>query len=127
MAQSPDEYKLRPTKRFVTGRNAGEFQPYVDQCLARILLNGNRNYPDEARGKLYGDVRITLWIHTSGNLDKVELDRTSGHSVLDSALVRAARASAPFPPFPTDVSSGLDMLVVTQTFSFSRQEKMEER
>ena len=126
IAKAPEEYIRRPTRRFVSGRKAGEFQPYVDACLERIVQNGNYNYPIEARGKLYGDVRITFWVRKSGSLEKVEIDRSSGYSILDDALVRAIQLSAPFPSFPPSVSEDLDVLVVTQTFSFSRTDKMEE-
>jgi TonB family protein len=50
-------------------------------------------------------VRINLGIRKNGSLDKVELVRGSGNSVMDESLVLAIRKAAPFPKFPDDVTA----------------------
>src|SRR3954469_21600210 len=35
-AQAPAEYRRRPTRTYVNGQNAGDFQPYVDNCLGQL-------------------------------------------------------------------------------------------
>jgi protein TonB len=113
------QYQAGRNRAFVSGRNAGKYQPYVSACLSRILEKGNLAYPEEARGRLYGSVRLTFAVHRSGALQAVEIDRTSGHAVLDDALVRAIRSSAPFAPFPAGMDDELDVLSITQTFEFA--------
>jgi len=114
------QYQARGSRAFVSGRNAGKYQPYVDACLARILDKGNLGYPEEARGRLYGSVRVSFAVRRSGALEAVEIDRSSGHAVLDDALLAAIRAAAPFAPIPAGMDDKLDVLSITQTFEFAR-------
>jgi protein TonB len=111
----------KPRVVFVTGRKAGPYQAYVSSCLTRILDAGNLNYPSEARGKLYGSVRVTFRVSASGALEKTDLEKSSGHSVLDSALMRAIQLATPFGEFPSEFGD-VAALSITQTFSFDRGE-----
>lgn len=105
-------------KRFVSGQRAGLFQSYVSFCLARIVEVGSVNYPSEARGKIYGKVTATFSVRADGGLEGVEVDKSSGHLVLDKALVSAIRLSAPFKSFPPDFPPSVEVLSVTQTFHY---------
>ena len=52
---------------------------------------GTLNYPAEARGKLYGNLRLTVTIRPDGSVESVELDRSSGLKVLDAAAFKIVR------------------------------------
>jgi periplasmic protein TonB len=113
-------YDSRPKKRFVSGQKAGEFQPYVTACLGKIQRIGVVNYPDEARGKLYGNVVVTFALARNGQLEQAVIERSSGHKVLDDAIIKAIKLSAPFPAFPQDSPEQVDQLVIVQRFSFAK-------
>ena len=96
-----------------------QFAQYVRQCYAKLEQVGNANYPEEARGRLYGKVRITLSISADGTLANVEVDQSSGHDVLDKAAVRIAKLASPFAPFPEEIRRDTDILVITRTWTFA--------
>lgn len=74
-------------------------------------------YPSEAaRRGLYGVVIVKFVITPDGKVPKVQVLESSGHSVLDSAIVDAIRSAAPFAPLPKGFKK--DRLVVRGAFSY---------
>jgi protein TonB len=85
---------------------------------------GSLNYPAEARGKLYGNLRLTVTIRADGTVDSIELDRSSGLKVLDAAAFRIVKMATPFAAFPTDIRRDTDLLVITRTWFFGQGDKL---
>lgn len=106
-----------PKRRFVSGYRPGEFHGYVKPCLERIADLATRNYPDEARGSFQGDVLISFAILPSGQLESVEVEKSSGNKAIDRALLQAVKGAAPFPPFPADIAGKAEALSITHGFS----------
>jgi protein TonB len=119
------EYQKRPRKRFI-GARATEyrFAQYEEDWRAKIERIGTLNYPAEARGKLYGNLRMTVTIRADGTVDSVELDRSSGLKVLDQAAFRIVRMAAPFASFPANIARDTDLLVITRTWFFGQDDKI---
>jgi protein TonB len=115
-----DEYNRRPKKTFV-GARAQEFRfaQYVEDWRLKVERNGNLNYPESARGRVYGSLRLSVSINADGSLAALELERSSGHPVLDRAAERIVQMSAPFARFPNDIRRDTDILVITRTWHFA--------
>lgn len=90
----------------------------------KIERVGTLNYPAEARGKLYGNLRLTVTIRPDGSVESIDLDRSSGLKVLDDAAHRIVRLSEPFPAFPADIRRDTDLLVITRTWFFAQGDKL---
>jgi protein TonB len=120
VSRQVDEYSRRPKKTFV-GARASEFRfaQYVEDWRLKIERNGNLNYPESARGRLYGSLRLSVSINSDGTLASLELERSSGIPVLDQAARRIVQMSAPFARFPSDISRDTDILVITRTWHFA--------
>jgi protein TonB len=120
-----DEYQKRPRKKFI-GANAAEyrFAQYEEEWRAKVERWGTVNYPPEARGKLYGNLRLTVTIRPDGSVDNIELDRSSGLKVLDAAAFKIVKMAAPFAVFPTSIRRDTDLLVITRTWFFSQGDKL---
>ena len=120
VSRSIDEYNKRPRKQFV-GARATEyrFAQYVEDWRLKIERIGNLNYPEGARGRVYGNLRLSVSINPDGSLAALELERSSGHQVLDRAAQRIVQMAAPFARFPTDISRDTDILVITRTWHFA--------
>jgi protein TonB len=120
-----EEYQKRPRKRFI-GARATEyrFAQYEEDWRAKIERIGTLNYPAEARGKLYGNLRLTVTIRPDGTVEAVELDRSSGLKLLDQAAFRIVRMAAPFAAFPPEISRDTDLLVITRTWFFGQGDKI---
>ena len=113
------EYEKAPRRRFVgTQAREARFAMYVDQWRQKVERIGNTNYPTDARGRVYGSLRLTVAIRADGSIESVEFDRRSGQPVLDQAAERIVRLAAPYAAFPAELRSDTDVLVVTRTWYF---------
>jgi len=125
LAHDIEAYKASlPKKQFVSSRSESRFTEYVRQWAAKIESVGNANYPDEARGRLYGSVLVVVTLRPDGSVQSAEIDRSSGHEVLDRAALRIVQLASPFAPFPPEIRKDTDLLVITRTWYFSRGDKM---
>ena len=120
-----EEYQKRPRKKFI-GARATEyrFAQYEEDWRAKVERVGSLNYPAEARGKLYGNLRLTVTIRPDGSVESVELDRSSGLKVLDAAAFKIVRMATPFATFPADIRRDTDLLVITRTWFFGQGDKI---
>jgi periplasmic protein TonB len=120
-----DEYNKRPRKAFV-GSRAQEyrFAQYVEDWRQKVERIGNLNYPDDARGRIYGSLVLSVSIKADGNLDTVEVQRSSGHPILDRAAERIVKMASPYARFPTNIKRDTDILVITRTWTFAPGDKL---
>jgi periplasmic protein TonB len=120
-----DEYQKRPRKKFI-GANTAEyrFAQYEEDWRVKIERIGSLNYPPEARGRVYGNLRLTVSIRPEGNVESIELDRSSGLKVLDAAAFKIVRMATPFAVFPPDIRRDTDLLVITRTWFFGQGDKI---
>lgn len=119
-------YQERPKRRFV-GARAQEyrFAQYVDNWRQKVERVGNINYPAEARARrIYGSLLLTVAIKADGEVESVEVERSSGHKLLDQAAVRIVRLAAPFDRFPDNIRRDTDILHITRTWTFTRGDQV---
>ncbi|MCX7140311.1 MAG: TonB family protein [Proteobacteria bacterium] len=120
-----EEYNKRPKKEFV-GSRAREFRfaQYVEDWRLKVERIGNLNYPESARGRVYGSLILIVTIKADGNLESVEVKRSSGHQVLDRAAERIVKMASPYARFPTNIARDTDILVITRTWTFAPGDKL---
>lgn len=126
IARSIEDYNQRPKRRFVGARvEEYRFAQYVEDWRQKVERIGNLNYPDSAKGKLYGSLVLTVAIKKDGELERVELNRSSGHKVLDEAALRIVRLAAPYAAFPEALRRDTDILEITRTWSFTGADQLQ--
>jgi protein TonB len=125
ISRQTEAYQERPRRRFI-GSSAQEyrFAQYVEDWRLKVERIGNLNYPDDARGRVYGRLLLTVAIKSDGSLDKVEVVRSSGHQVLDRAAERIVRMASPYARFPANIRRDTDILVITRTWTFAPGDKL---
>jgi len=125
IARQTQSYQERPRKRFI-GANAREyrFAQYEEDWRAKIERIGTNHYPAEARGKLYGTLRLTVTIRPDGSVESIDLDRSSGLKILDQAAFRIVQMAGPFAAFPESIRKDTDLLVITRTWFFAQGDKI---
>ncbi len=119
-------YQERPKRKFVGARAAEyRFAHYVDNWRQKIERVGNLNYPEEAKARrIYGSLQLTVAIKADGEVESVEINKSSGHKVLDQAAVRIVRLAAPFDRFPANIKADTDILHITRTWTFTRTDQV---
>jgi protein TonB len=120
-----EAYQKRPRKKFL-GASAVEYRyaRYEEDWRHKVERVGTVNYPAAARGKYYGDLRMTVTLRPDGNVESVELDRSSGLKVLDEAAFRIVRMASPYAAFPPEIRREADLLVITRTWFFGRGDRL---
>lgn len=125
IARESEAYNKRPRRNVIGVRaiSAVEAQ-YVEDWRLKVERVGNLNYPEEARGKLYGTLVLTVELNPDGSLKDVEISKSSGQKVLDNAAKRIVRLAAPYGAFPADLRKDTDILVITRTWTFASSDKL---
>jgi len=119
------EYQERPRRKFIGSRATEDrFAFYEDAWRVKVERIGTLNFPAEARGKIYGSLRLTVGIKADGTVLKIDLDRSSGLKVLDNAAFKIVRMSAPFAKFPPDIQRDTDEIWITRTWFFGQGDKI---
>jgi protein TonB len=128
IARQMEEYNKRPRKRNI-GARAEEyrFAQYVEDWRQKIERIGNLNYPESAKGRLYGSLILSVVIRADGSVRQITIDRPSGHKVLDDAARRIVQMAAPYAPFPEAVRRDTDEIEITRTWTFTRSDQVETR
>ncbi len=120
-----DEYNKRPRKKFI-GARAEEyrFAQYIEDWRQKIERIGTLNYPEAARGKVYGSLLLSISVRADGSVDRMEVLRSSGFPVLDDAARRIVQMASPFAPFPQDIRRDTDMIEITRTWVFTNADRL---
>jgi protein TonB len=125
IARRIEEYNKRPRKQFVGARAAeSRFAQYVEDWRLKIERVGNLNYPEGARGRIYGSLRLTVSLKPDGSIEEVQIDRPSEHRILNDAALKIVQLAAPFGPFPPDIRKDTDLLVITRTWTFAPGDRL---
>ena len=120
-----EQYQKRPRKKFIGARAAEyRFAQYEEDWRSKVERVGTLNYPPEARGKLYGTLRLTVTLRPDGKVESIELDRSSGLKILDKAAFKIVRMASPFAAFPPEIRRDTDLLVITRTWFFGQGDKI---
>jgi len=121
IARDMDAYQKIPRRKHI-GAQAREyrFARYVEDWRMKVEHIGNLHYPAAARQKkLYGSLILTVFIRSDGSVEKVEVNRKSGHRILDAAAVKIVEMAGPYAPFPDDIRRDTDILSITRTWTFA--------
>ncbi len=123
-----DEYAKRPRKVQIGSRaREHRFAQYAENWRQKVERVGTLNYPQGARGRLYGDLVLTVAIRADGTVESIDIDRSSGHDVLDRAAVDIVRLAAPYGPFPPDIRVDTDIIEITRKWSFTNSDQLRTR
>lgn len=121
-----DEYNKRPRKKFIGARTEEYIAAqYLEDWRLKVERIGNLNYPEAAKGRLYGNLLLYVEIKADGSLESVEIRRSSGHKVLDEAAKRIVRMSAPYGSFPAELKRQTDIVAFARTWVFTRADQLQ--
>ncbi len=126
LAKEQKAYQERPWRRFVGARaQEDRFAFYVEGWRQKVEKIGNLNYPEEAKAqKLYGQLRMTVSIRADGSVESIEINKSSGFKILDDAARRIVELGAPYAPFPDNIRKDTDILGITRTWTFTREDTL---
>ena len=103
------------------------YSQYLEDWRRKVERVGAMNYPEEAKGKFFGTLVLSVALRPDGSVDRIVIVRSSGNPVLDDAAKRIVTFAAPFAPFPPDIRQETDYLDITRTWTFTRGNALETR
>lgn len=113
-------YSKRPKHKFISASTQEyKFASYMDAWRQKVEKIGTLNFPKEAQKKnITGKLTLDVALNKDGSIHSLKILKYSKHAVLDKAAVRIVRMSAPFAPFPRNISKEVDILHITRTWVF---------
>ncbi|TDI79149.1 MAG: energy transducer TonB [Betaproteobacteria bacterium] len=128
IAKDYEAYQKRPRRKFIGARTKEyRFARYIEDWRIKVERIGNLNYPEAAKQEgLYGNLQLTVGIMADGNLESIEINRSSGKKILDEAAIRIVKLAGQngFSPFPPEISRDTDILHITRTWLFTRSDEL---
>lgn len=119
VSQRIQDYNRQPRRHFFApSASAWRYAEYVEAWRERVEQIGNAHYPEAARGRYYGSVRVTVFVTADGGVEKLEFDAPSEYAVLNDAVRDIVRRAAPFPAFPAAIRRDTDIIAITRTWHF---------
>jgi len=123
--KSVDEYNKRPRKKFIGTRTEEyRFAQYIENWRQKVERIGTLNYPEAARGKLYGSLVMTVSIDHDCGLGRIGINRSSGYKQLYESARRIVQMASPYSPFPPDIRRDTDILEITRTWYFTQGDQL---
>jgi protein TonB len=124
------DYNTRPRRGYIGPTTRGtSYAMYYAQWKDKVERIGTLNYPEEARGRIYGDLTLRVTLNPDGTIynDEVEVTRSSGSPVLDRAARRIVLLGAPYGRFSDELRREYDIFEIFSTFRFTKGDALEMR
>lgn len=120
-----EDYNKRPRKKFIGARTEEYIAAqYLEDWRQKVERIGNLNYPEAAKGRLYGNLLLYVEIKSDGSLERVEVQRSSGHRILDEAALRIVRMAAPYGSFSAELKRQTDIVAFARTWVFTKADQI---
>jgi protein TonB len=119
-------YQQRPKRTFIGARTSEyRFAQYIDTWRQKVERIGSLNYPEEAKARgIHASLQLTVAIKADGEVEAVEINKSSGYKFLDQAAIRIVRLAAPFERFPDKIRADTDILHITRTWTFTKSDQV---
>ena len=126
LSNQVSNFEKQPRRKYIGARTKEyKYALYAEAWRQKVETLGNMNYPEEAREKKFsGQLRMTVSLKPDGRIDNIEINQSSGFKILDEAAKRIVELGAPYAPFPEDIRKEVDILSITRTWTFTKDEHL---
>jgi protein TonB len=123
LRQEENDYAKRPRVNYIdtlSAKTATE-ATYVREWVEKVERVGNLNYPDEVRNNhLSGTLILSVLLNHDGTVEFMEVESSAGKSLLDESAKRIVYIASPYQPFPLEMHENYDLLMITRTWLFGK-------
>jgi len=123
--ESTNRDKSLRIKRISGKAEEARFAEYLENWKHQIKRVSTMNFPEDSTGKLHGSLVLLIRIKSDGNVENVNLLRSSGIKNLDEAALRIVSSAAPYPAFSPEIRRDTDILEIVCPFSFTTERQLD--
>lgn len=99
---------------------------YLARWKRQVEAYGNRHYPGAlVQQDISGRVILEATVNNQGRVLNLAIRRSSGSPALDNAARNLLQAAAPYPAFPDELAAKYDRLVITRTWVFTSDRRLQ--
>ena len=118
---------LAPRKKLSTNRvktissstKDYEYRLYFEAWRQKVERIGALNYPESAKARNLGALRLTVSLNKEGNIKEIIINKTSGNKELDEAAIKIVRLGEPYAVFSPKMQKEVDLINITRTWKFT--------
>lgn len=96
-----------------------EYRLYFEAWRQKVERIGALNYPESAKAKNLGALRLTVSLNKEGNIKEIIINKTSGNKELDEAAIKIVRLGEPYAVFSPKMQKEVDLINITRTWKFT--------
>ena len=98
------------------------YKLYFDAWRQKVEKIGSMNYPKEAAELgMFGSLRLTVSLNSDGTIDKLFINKSSGHHELDQAALNIVKLGEPYARFPAEILKNVDIINITRKWKFTKK------
>jgi protein TonB len=126
LSNQANNLEKQPRRKYIGARTKEyKYALYAEAWRQKVETLGNMNYPEEAREKKFsGQLRMTVSLKPDGRIDNIEINQSSGFKILDDAAKKIVELGAPYAQFPEEIRKEVDILSITRTWTFTKDETL---
>ena len=125
ISKDVDEYNKRPRKKFIGARTEEYHFAPVSRCLAREgPADRHLQFPEAARGKIYGSLILTVAINADGSVGRIDINRLGPLGSRRRGPPHRPDG-LPYAAFPPEIRKDTDILEITRTWYFTQGNNLE--
>lgn len=117
------DYAARPRKGHISPRTREyKLAQYGEDWRLKVQRVGELNFPRGLKGSLYGSVQVNVELRADGSVISIEIGRPDRNPKINEAALRIIKLASPYAPFPPDIRKEYDVLVISRTMNFTRED-----
>ena len=98
------------------------YRLYFEAWRQKVEKIGSMNYPREAsKLGMFGTLRLTVSLNSDGMIEKLFVNKSSGHKKLDEAALNIVKLGAPYAKFPAEIHKEVDIINITRKWKFTER------
>lgn len=97
---------------------SSKYTRYVDAWCQKIEILGTMRIAEDLKASS-AKMQMTIKIKSDGNIDDIEINKSSGSIALDNALKNVIQSEAPYAQFPDKMKKEISILTIKRSWFFN--------
>ena len=120
--QTKNQNNQKRIKSISANTNDYIYRLYFEAWRQKVENIGAMNYPKEASELgMFGTLRLTVSLNSDGTIEKLFINKSSGHQELDQAALNIVKLGEPYARFPAEILKNVDIINITRRWKYTEK------